>query len=464
MSLFNLFGNERETKSMEEKLEVKPSEKKQMLKPPEEYDTYGTKKTKEFWELQTLLHSHVVEELKRQPNIEDRNNKFKIHEICQTFLEFEGTRLTFEEKQELQTSVEYELLGYGPITPLLKDDAITEVMVNGCNQVYYEKKGKLYRSNITFRDNQHVVRVIEKIVSPIGRRIDESSPMVDARLPDGSRVNAIISPLAIKGPTLTIRKFSAKPFEMEDLIRLGTLSREMAEFLDMCVKSKVNIFISGGTGSGKTSTLNVLSSFIPEDERIITIEDAAELKLSQDHLVSLESRPSNIEGKGQITIRDLVKNALRMRPDRIVVGECRGAEALDMLQAMNTGHDGSLSTGHANSPRDMLSRLETMVLMAGFDLPVRAIREQIASAIELIVHEARMSDGSRKITNITEVIGMEGDTIIMQDLYRFREKGLNADGIVEGRYISTGIRPTFVEKLEIHGFTLNPSLFAGEWV
>ncbi len=284
------------------------------------------------------------------------------------------------------------------------------------------------------------------------------------RLPDGSRVNAIIPPLAINGPTLTIRKFSVNPFTIEDLIGFGTLSNEMAGFLDMCVKSRLNIFISGGTGSGKTSTLNVLSAFIPYEERIITIEDAAELKLSQDHLVSLESRPPNIEGKGQIQIRDLVRNALRMRPDRIVVGECRGAEALDMLQAMNTGHDGSLSTGHANSPRDMLARLETMVMMAGFDLPTRAIREQVASAIDLIVQQTRMSDGTRKITHITEVIGMEGDTIVMQDLFRFHEKGKNEDGNIEGKFISTGIRPTFTDQLELNGFNLPSSWFAGEWV
>ncbi|MGJ7919805.1 CpaF family protein [Neobacillus sp. LXY-4] len=464
MSLFTIFAGEKDVKQSEEQFLIKQNEVISTEKTKEENRNFGKRKTEEFWELESLLHSHVVEELKRVPNLGVENEKSRIDDICQSFLEYEGARLTFEEKQELQTYVEYELLAYGPITPLLNEEEITEVMVNGANQVYYEKKGKLYSSNITFRDDQHVIRVIEKIVSPLGRRIDESSPMVDARLPDGSRVNAIIPPLSITGPTLTIRKFSVKPFEMEDLVRLDTLSEGMAEFLDMCVKSKVNIFISGGTGSGKTSTLNVLSSFIPSHERIITIEDAAELKLSQDHLVSLESRPSNIEGKGEITIRDLVRNALRMRPDRIVVGECRGAEALDMLQAMNTGHEGSLSTGHANSPRDMLARLETMVMMAGFDLPEKAIREQIASAIDLIVHQSRMSDGTRKITSITEVIGLEGDTIVLQDLFRFREKGLNTDGKVEGKFISTGIRPTFVEKLELYGFTLQPSLFAGEWV
>ncbi|MFK4998201.1 CpaF family protein [Bacillus sp. N9] len=305
--------------------------------------------------------------------------------------------------------------------------------------------------------------MIERIVSPIGRRVDESSPMVDARLPDGSRVNAIIPPLALKGPSLTIRKFSETPFTIHDLVRFGSLSEAMGQFLDACVKSRMNIFISGGTGSGKTSTLNVLSSFIPNEDRIVTIEDAAEIKLNQDHVVSLESRPPNIEGQGQITIRDLVVNALRMRPDRIVVGEVRGAEALDMLQAMNTGHDGSLSTGHANSPRDMLSRLETMVLMAGFDLPVRAIREQIANAIDVIVQQNRFPDGSRKITHITEVQGMEGDTIILQDLFLYKEIGRKADGMVDGIFHSTGIRPKFADQLEVEGMEIPASWFVGEW-
>lgn len=421
------------------------------------------KKTKEFWELESGLHSHLVEELKKFPNANKTQEKMKIHDLGQVFLEQEGGRLTFEEKQELLTFVENELLAFGPITPLLENVEISEVMVNGPTEVYYEQKGKLHRSDVVFRDDQHVIRVIERIVSPIGRRIDESSPMVDARLPDGSRVNAIIPPLALKGPSLTIRKFAAKPFEVHDLIRFGTLSNDMADFLDVCVKSKLNIFISGGTGSGKTSSLNVLSSFIPNEERIITIEDAAELKLSQDHIVSLETRPPNIEGKGEIGIRELVRNSLRMRPDRIVVGECRGAEALDMLQAMNTGHDGSLSTGHANSPRDMIARLETMVMMAGFDLPIRAIREQIANAIDVIVQQARMSDGTRKITHITEVIGMEGDTIVMQDLFCYKELGMTTDGYIEGKFVSMGIRPTFAEKLELNGFKLPSSWFAGEW-
>ncbi|MDQ6600270.1 CpaF family protein [Bacillus salipaludis] len=421
------------------------------------------KKSQEFWNIEASLHNYLVEELKKYPSQNKEQEKMKIEELGEAFFNEEGGRLTFEEKQEIFEYVKDELLAYGPITPLLENPLISEVMVNCHDEIYYEQNGKITRSNVSFMDDQHVMRVIERIVAPIGRRVDESSPMVDARLPDGSRVNAIIPPLALKGPSLTIRKFSDTPFTIKDLVEFGTLSEEMAEFLDICVKSKLNIFISGGTGSGKTSTLNVLSSFIPNRERIVTIEDAAELKLHQEHIVSLESRPANIEGKGQISIRDLVRNSLRMRPDRIVVGEVRGAEALDMLQAMNTGHDGSLSTGHANSPRDILSRLETMVLMAGYELPVRAIREQIANAINLIVHQSRLKDGTRKITHITEVLGMEGDTIVLQDLFLFKEKGHNGDGLIQGSFISTGIRPKFTEQLELNGYSLPASWFVGEW-
>ncbi|MGM0754156.1 MAG: CpaF family protein [Bacillota bacterium] len=420
-------------------------------------------KTKEFWEMGSRLHHYIIEELKKYPGQSEEQEKSKIKELSEEFISEEGGRLTFEEKNQLVESVEDELLGYGPITPLLEDPSISEVMVNGPHQIYYEQHGKLIRSSVTFRDDQHVQRIIEKIVSPIGRRVDESSPMVDARLPNGSRVNAIIPPLSLIGPIVTIRKFSDTPFSVEDLTQFGTLNQDMAEFLEVCVLGRLNIFISGGTGSGKTSTLNVLSSFIPHDERIVTIEDAAELQLSQDHIISLESRPTNIEGKGEITIRDLVRNALRMRPDRIVVGEVRGAEALDMLQAMNTGHDGSLSTGHANSPRDMLARLETMVMMAGFDLPVRAIREQIANALDVIVQQVRLKDGSRKITHITEVQGMEGETIVLQDLFHYKETGWSHDGKVQGRFVSTGIRPTFIEQLEGNGLTVSSSWFKGEW-
>jgi pilus assembly protein CpaF len=420
------------------------------------------KRSQEYWDLESELHNYLLEELKKYSGLDSEQQREKIEELGEAFFEQEGVRLTFEEKKEILHYVKNELVAYGPITPLLENPQISEVMVNSYDEIYYEKNGKVFRSSVNFIDNHHVLRVIERIVSPIGRRIDESSPMVDARLPDGSRVNAIIPPLALKGPSLTIRKFSETPFTINDLIHFGTLSEMMAEFLEICVKSKLNVFISGGTGSGKTSTLNVLSSFIPNNERIVTIEDAAELKLNQDHIVALESRPPNIEGKGQITIRDLVRNSLRMRPDRIVVGEVRGAEALDMLQAMNTGHDGSLSTGHANSPRDILSRIETMVLMAGFDLPVKAIREQIANAIDLIVHQSRLKDGTRKITHVTEVLGMEGETIVLQDLYLFKETGFT-DGRIEGKFISTGIRPKFTEQLELNGHKLPASWFAGEW-
>jgi pilus assembly protein CpaF len=331
-------------------------------------------------------------------------------------------------------------------------------MVNGPQQVYIEREGRLELTNVTFQNDEHVMKIIQRIIAPIGRRVDESSPMVDARLADGSRVNAIIPPLSLVGPVVTIRKFSATPFTVEDLVRFGTATPEMFEFLEACVKARLNIFVSGGTGSGKTTMLNILSSFIPDDERIVTIEDAAELQLRQEHVVTLEARPPNIEGKGAIPIRELVRNALRMRPDRIVVGECRSAEALDMLQAMNTGHDGSMSTGHANSPRDMLSRLETMVLMAGMDLPLRAIREQIASAVDLIVHQNRLKDGSRKIVNITEVQGMEGDVIVMQDIFVFEQTGV-VEGKIQGKLRPTGIRPKFVEKFETTGIHLPPNVF-----
>ncbi|SEM94276.1 pilus assembly protein CpaF [Mesobacillus persicus] len=420
-------------------------------------------KSKRFWEVESSLHTYLLDELKKHQGQTEAEEIKKIEELSEVFFNEEDSRLSFEDKQEVLNYVKHELLAYGPITPLLENPQVNEVMVNGPGEVYFEKNGRLLRSDATFQDDQHVLRVIEKIVAPIGRRVDESSPMVDARLPDGSRVNAIIPPLALKGPSLTIRKFSEKPFTIHDLISFGTLSDDMAEFLDVCVKSQLNVFISGGTGSGKTSTLNVLSSFIPNEERIVTIEDAAELKLNQEHIVSLESRPANIEGKGEISIRDLVRNSLRMRPDRIVVGEVRGAEALDMLQAMNTGHDGSLSTGHANSPRDLISRLETMVLMAGYELPVKAIREQIASAIDLIVQQARLKDGTRRITHITEVLGMEGETIVLQDLYVFRETGRVDDGRIEGKFTPTGIRPKFTDQLELNGYTVPASWFASEW-
>ncbi|MCK4400798.1 Flp pilus assembly complex ATPase component TadA [bacterium] len=361
--------------------------------------------------------------------------------------------------EDLVKDVLDEALGLGPLEDLLKDDDVTEIMVNRKDQIYIEKKGKLHLCEKTFTSDEQVMAVIERIVGPIGRRIDESMPLVDARLKDGSRVNAIIPPLALKGPSITIRKFSKTPFTIDDLIGFGTLNKDIAKFLEICVLSRKNIVISGGTGSGKTTLLNVVSSFIPQGERIVTIEDAAELKLPQEHIVSLEARPPNIEGKGAIAIRDLVKNALRMRPDRIVIGECRGGEALDMLQAMNTGHDGSLTTAHANSPRDVLSRLETMVLMSGMDLPVRAIREQVSSAINIIVQESRLSDGSRRIIAVTEVTGMEGEVITLQDIFVFKQTGIGQDGKVQGAFAATGNIPSFVPQLEAKGMHLDMKMF-----
>lgn len=437
--------------------------KKEVVRVNDHVDQPKVKKGYRNLEIESQLHNYLVEEIKKNNDINDENISTKMRELAQSFFDNEAALLSFEQKEAVIQVVESELTGYGPITPLLNDPTVSEVMVNGPFDVYCEKNGKLVKSDVHFRDNNHVSRVIERIVSPLGRRIDESVPMVDARLPDGSRVNAIIPPLALNGPTITIRKFSKIPFTIENLKQFGTLSEEMAEFIEGCVKARLNIFISGGTGSGKTSTLNVLSSFIPNDERIVTIEDAAELKLSQDHVVSLESRPPNLEGQGAITIRDLVKNSLRMRPDRVIIGEVRSGEALDMLQAMNTGHDGSLGTGHANSPRDMIARLETMVLMAGMDLPVRAIREQIAGALDLIIQQTRMKDGTRKITHITEVLGMEGDMIVLQDIFTFRETGVSMDGKLQGKFVSTGIRPYCIDTLEHYGVDIPTTWFNEEW-
>jgi pilus assembly protein CpaF len=371
-----------------------------------------------------------------------------------------SARLPSEIKpDDLIREIYNEALRLGPLEGLLDDEDITEIMVNGPNSIYVERRGRLERTDMTFMDDASVLAIIERIVSPIGRRIDESQPYVDARLPDGSRVNAIIHPLSLVGPCLTIRKFAKDPFTDEDLIRFGTFTRDMAEFARVCVLLRKNIVVSGGTGSGKTTLLNVLSGYLPTSDRIITIEDAAELRLHQEHVVRLESRPPNIEGRGAITIRDLVRNALRMRPDRIVVGECRGQEALDMLQAMNTGHDGSLTTVHANSPRDVISRLETMVLMAGMDLPVRAIREQISAAVHLVIHESRFSDGSRKVTRITEIVGQEGDQITMQDIFEFQQTGVDDGGRVIGGFRPTGAVPTFIEELAPRGMTIRRSMF-----
>ncbi len=384
--------------------------------------------------------------------------KKTIQNLFDQILVEENFVLSRTEKTRLFEQIVAEILGLGPLQPLLEDDTITEVMVNGAKNIYVERRGKIQRVPLTFESDEHVMRIIERIVSPLGRRIDESSPYVDARLPDGSRVNAIIPPISLIGPVLTIRKFSKTPFTVDQLIQFGSLTAESLQFLDACVKSRINIVISGGTGSGKTTLLNVLSGFIPGDERIVTIENAAELQLRQEHVITLESRPPNIEGKGEITIRDLVINALRMRPDRIIVGEIRDEAALDMLQAMNTGHDGSMTTLHSNSPRDTLSRLETMTMMAGMDIPMRAIREQVSSAIDLVVHQERMRDGTRKVVNITEVTGMEGDVITMTDIFMYEQLGYENNKVI-GRMRPTGLRPKFMEKIEASGIHLPASIF-----
>jgi pilus assembly protein CpaF len=419
----------------------------------------GTTKQDNFKEMKVRVQNRLIAELDPRMDLGNADEvRRTVEETFAAVLEAEGISLTRVERLRLFEAISAEILGFGPIEPLLKEPTVSEIMINGPKQVYVERSGKLELADVEFNDDEHVMRVIDRIVSPLGRRIDESSPTVDARLPDGSRVNAVIPPIALNGPTVTIRKFSKDPFTVDDLIRFGTFTPEMATFLKACVEARLNIVVSGGTGSGKTTMLNVLSSFIPDDERIVTIENAAELQLRQDHVVRLESRPPNIEGKGEVTIRDLVINSLRMRPERIVVGECRGGEALDMLQAMNTGHDGSMTTAHANSPRDTLSRLETMCLMAGMDLPVRAIREQIASAVDLIVQQDRLKDGTRKITNVTEVQGMEGDVIVLQDIFTFQQTGVE-NGKIVGRMKPTGIRPKFIHRFEVHNIYLPPNIF-----
>jgi len=410
------------------------------------------------------IHAELVDrlDLKRlsMSKLKEDELQARIRKTLDEIVEEIKTRLPRGiDPKTLTKEVFDEAVGLGPLEDLLDDETVTEIMVNGPEQIYVERGGKLEVTERNFIDDDSVLSVIERIVSPIGRRIDESQPYVDARLPDGSRVNAIIPPLSLVGPCITIRKFSKKPFTVEDLISFGTLTREIAEFLKAAVLLRKNILVSGGTGTGKTTLLNVLSNFLPDDERIITIEDAAELRLNQSHIVRLEARPANIEGRGAITIRDLVRNALRMRPDRIVVGECRGAEALDMLQAMNTGHEGSLTTIHANSPRDALARLETMVLMAGMELPVRAIREQVGSAIHLICQIARYSDGSRKISRITEIVGMEAERITLQDLFEFKQTGVTADGTVQGRLLPTGAVPTFIEEFKVRGIDFDRTIF-----
>ncbi|WP_368292661.1 CpaF family protein [Dehalobacter sp. TBBPA1] len=435
------------------------SEKQSLIEIRQAFTSSPSSQPVDPWrELKSIIHKETIKNIQLN-DVDPQEVEPIVQKVIDQYVEANGALLPRNERQRIVQEVVDEILGFGPISPLLNDDSISEIMVNGPSQVYVERHGIVELSNVTFNDDQHVQHIIEKIVAPIGRRIDESQPMVDARLPDGSRVNAIIPPLALKGPTITIRKFSRDPYRVEDLINFGTMTRDMALVLEACVKARLNIVVSGGTGSGKTTTLNVLSSFIPDHERIITIEDAAELQLDQSHLVTLETRSPNIEGKGAITIRDLVRNTLRMRPDRIIVGEVRGGEALDMLQAMNTGHDGSLTTGHANTPRDMLSRLETMVLMAGMDLPIRAIREQISSAIDLVVQQSRLRDGTRKITHITEVLGMEGDTIVTQDIYKFEQKGVDSNVHVLGGFKATGVRPRFMDTLAATGQILPDNIF-----
>jgi pilus assembly protein CpaF len=412
-----------------------------------------------YLDLKQRIQNRLLAELDPSMDLSRKNEvRAHIEELFAAILAEENMVLARAERQRLFDQIVAEIQGFGPLEPLLADETVTEIMVNGPKNIFVERKGNITRANVAFEDDEHVMRVLDRIVAPLGRRIDESSPLVDARLPDGSRVNAVIRPISLVGPTITIRKFFKKPLTIEDLIKFGSMTKEIAEFLRACVLGRLNIIVSGGTGSGKTTLLNVLSGFIPNDERIVTIENAAELQLRQEHVVTLESRPPNIEGKGAVTIQDLVVNSLRMRPDRIVVGECRSGEALDMLQAMNTGHDGSLTTLHSNSPRDTIARLEVMCLMAGMDLPVRAIREQIASAVDMICHQERLRDGSRKIVKISEVQGMEGDMITMSDIFEFEQTGVEGGKIV-GRIRPTGIRPKFTDRIEAAGIYLPPSVF-----
>src|SRR6266540_1303085 len=420
--------------------------------------TRGSPRDEFLRDVRIRLQAEVISAFGSVLDVPPSELRSKIEPIVDRILGLHGFAVTRDERLRLIDEMVHEVTGFGPLEPFLLDESITEVMVNGPEHIYIERNGKIQRVDVVFQNDEHVRRIIDRIITPMGRRIDESSPRVDARLPDGSRVNAVISPLSLVGPVITVRKFAATPYTVEDLIRFGTSTADMFDFLKACVEARLNVFVSGGTGSGKTTTLNVLSSFIPEEERIITIEDAAELQLRQTHVVTLESRPPNLESEGEITIRDLLRNALHMRPDRIIVGECRSGEALDMLQAMTTGQDGSLSTGHANSPRDMLRRIETMVLMAGYELPLRAIREQIASAVDLIVHTARLKDGTRKIVNITEIFGIEDDEILTQDIFAFEQTDFR-DGHIEGELKPTGIRPTFMAQFERAGIQLPPGEF-----
>jgi pilus assembly protein CpaF len=416
----------------------------------------------EYADLKERVHRDFIEKVNQQDlslvDVKD-DKEAELLKIMESLIELKAPHVSRTDRGRLLKEIYNDVMGLGPLEVLLNDNEVTEIMVNGPHRIYVERKGKLELSDVVFKDNNHVMNIINRIVSQVGRRVDESSPMVDARLVDGSRFNAVIPPLSLVGPSMTIRKFSKKPFTANDLIKFGSISPKMVSFLEACVKGRMNIIVAGGTGSGKTTLLNVLSSCIPNNERIVTIEDAAELQLMQDHVVTLESRPPNLEGKGQISIRDLVKNSLRMRPDRIIVGEVRSGETLDMLQAMNTGHDGSLTTAHANSPRELMSRLETMVLMSGMDLPVRAIREQIQSGLDLVVHQSRLKDGSRKVVHITEVVGMEGDIITLQDIFTYKTEGVDSFGRMKGSFVATGIRPNFVEKLASSGILVRDDWF-----
>ena len=428
--------------------------------PPRRVPPPGVSAQKDTYsDLKTRVQNRLLAELDPSMDVSrigDVRNAIQI--LYDQVLTEENIILSRPEKARLFEQIAAEILGFGPLQPLLEDDSVTEIMVNGAKNIYVERMGKIHRVPMTFESDDHVMRIIDRIVAPLGRRIDESSPYVDARLPDGSRVNAIIPPISLVGPVLTIRKFARNPITIDQLIEYGTVSQEVLQFMKACVESRLNIVISGGTGSGKTTLLNILSQFIPGDDRIVTIENAAELQLRQEHVVTLESRPPNIEGRGEVTIRQLVINALRMRPDRIIVGEIRDEAALDMLQAMNTGHDGSMTTAHSNGPRDTLSRLETMVMMAGMELPVRAIREQVSSAIDLVVHQERMRDGTRKIVQVTEVSGMEGDVITMTDIFVFEQTGFENSKVI-GRFRPTGLRPKFMDKIEASGIHLPPSVF-----
>jgi pilus assembly protein CpaF len=416
---------------------------------------------KSFEELKRLIHSKLVDklDLSRVSDLEGDTLRREIRLVVERLCDTENPLLNRMERERLIDEVLDETFGFGPLEVLLKDPTISDILVNGPHKIYVERRGKLEKTDVKFRDNEHLLQIIDRIVSKVGRRVDETSPMVDARLPDGSRVNAIIPPLALDGPSMSIRRFGANPLKLEDLLNYKAFTPEMAMLMEACIKARLNIVISGGTGCGKTTLLNTLSSFIPGDERIVTIEDAAELQLQQDHVVRLETRPPNIEGKGMITTRDLVRNALRMRPERIIIGECRGAESLDMLQAMNTGHSGSMTTLHANSPRDAQARLETMIMMAGMELPIKAMRQQISSAVDLIIQANRLQGGPRKVTSLTEVMNMEQDVIIMQDVFRYKQLGIDQNGRAFGQFEATGVRPSFVARLESAGIKLPTNLF-----